>query len=55
MIGVSSQTTVAELLSMLENEDVVVCDKNGNLLGESELCTTGGIVMLAYDGLEITL
>lgn len=50
MIGVSSQTTVAELLSMLENEDAVVCDKNGNLLGESELCTTGGIVMLAYDG-----
>ncbi len=49
LLGVKEGTLVSEILSQLENKDAVVCDKDGNVLGNDDLCKTGCVVKLAYD------
>lgn len=46
--GVEEQTTVADLLSQFENEDVVVYSKDGVILKSDYYCTTGCKVVLEY-------
>ncbi len=48
--GIKNKTTVSSVLSELENSDVVIVDKNGNVLSDSAICSTGCKVVLAYDG-----
>ncbi len=46
--GVEEQTTVSDLLSQFENEDVVVYSKDGVVLKGDYYCTTGCRVVLEY-------
>ena len=44
------QRTVSEVLAELENSHAVIMDKDGNVLSDYDICSTGCKVVLAYDG-----
>ncbi len=50
LFGVTHETLVSEVLEELENSDVVIVDKDGNVLLESDICSTGCKAVLSYDG-----
>ncbi len=48
--GLEHQKTVSEVLAELENSHAVIMDKDGNVLSDYDICSTGCKVVLAYDG-----
>lgn len=48
----AGQNTVAEVLSQFENENLIIKDKDGNELSDTDLVGTGAVICL-YDGEEL--
>ncbi len=50
LMGITHKTTVAEVFAELENSDVAIMGKGGNVLSDSDICSTGCKVVLTYEG-----
>ncbi len=55
LLGAAEGSLVSEILSQFENEDAVVCDKEGNVLENDDLCKTGCVVKLVYGDTVVDL
>lgn len=53
LMGISEQTTVAVVLSQIENSSAVIYDNDGNALSDTDLCGTGCKVSVVQNGVVV--